>query len=114
MLLELTDGRLRDLLKRGLTPWEILLTAYLEGIGVGHEEVAVPVKLLTTDLLLPSSTQTRLLKGLVDKGIIEVHTGWTGRDRRHVRFKLDPPQKSRGSAGRSTTPKSTTRSTKGR
>lgn len=109
MLMELTDGKLRELVRKGLTAWEILLVAYLDGVGVGHELTPVSVQTLKQDLMLPSSTQTRLLKGLVEKGVIHVDTTWTGKQRRHVAFTLK--NRNRSSAAPGTRPKSTTPST---
>lgn len=73
MTLNLPGKEFRNLHTLGATPWEILLYAYLKDAGADVAPLAVSCKDLERDLLLPSSSQTRILKRLVARKLATVH-----------------------------------------
>jgi hypothetical protein len=115
--LNLSGKEFRDLYTLGATPWEILLYAYLKDAGADVAPAAVSCEDLERELLLPSSSQTRLLKRLAARKLATVHYESQARPTpggaaRMVKLlKATRPAPPRSSAAPKTGRKSTMRST---
>lgn len=88
MKLVVDTKRIHDLRKKGVSGWELMMIFYLEEILDGKDGWEdLPVVKVEADLGLPATAQTRLLRSLTARGMVETKRVGLGAVRRKIRIK---------------------------